>query len=177
MKLTRFLAPLLLCLPVSAETVIAGRDSLIDDGSPDGWSGLFVMEPVISGPGGIDLGTVTTFNFWADSNRADGLHHVTPILVRRSGGAYRIHGIGTSHAPNSPGLQSEAFGLTAGSDQVDMSDSSTYHIAVLQQWDGGDDNGGGLIPFGGSGGGGMFVENTAGPNHVPVVNDVVGRTP
>ena len=175
MKLIRFLAPLLLCLPVSAETVIAGRDSLDDNGTTDGWSGLFVMEPIISGPGGIDLGTVTTFNFWADANRADGLHHVTPILMRRSGGVYRIHGIGTPHAPNSPGLQSEPFGLTAGSDQVDVSESSTYHIAVLQQWDGGDDNGGGLIPFSGSGGGGMFVENTPGPNHEPVVNDVVGR--
>ena len=124
MKLTRFLAPLLLCLPVSAETVIAGRDSLIDDGSPDGWSGLFVMEPVISGPGGIDLGTVTTFNFWADANRADGLHHVTPILVRRSGGDYRVHGIGTPNAPNSPGLKSAPFGLTAGSAQVDLGDGS-----------------------------------------------------
>ncbi|MCH2064922.1 MAG: lamin tail domain-containing protein [Roseibacillus sp.] len=175
MKLTPLLTLLLLCLilPVPAETVIAGRNSLDDNGGTDGWSGLFVMDPAITGPGGIDLGTVTTFNFWADSNRADGLHHVTPILVRRSGGDYRVHGIGTPNAPNSPGLKSVSFGLTAGSAQVDLGDGSTYHIAVLQQWEGGDDNGGGLIPFGGSGGGGMFVENTPGPNHEPAVNDAV----
>ena len=126
-----------LVLPAPAETVIAGRNSLDDNGGTDGWSGLFVMEPAIAGPEGTDLGTVTTFNFWADAARADGLHHVTPILVRRSGGDYRVHGIGTPNAPNSPGLKSEPFGLTAGSDQVDLGDGSTYHIAVLQQWEGG----------------------------------------
>lgn len=173
--LTRLLLPVLLLLPVwsAGESVITGRDPLVDDGTPDGWSGLFVMTPPIAGPEGINEGMVTTFNYWAEASRADGRHEVTPILVRRSEGAYRVFGVGTKRVPDSPGPKSVPFELVEGSDRVDLSDGSTYHIAVLQQWEGGDDNSGSLIPFGNSGGGGMFVENTRGPDHVPLIGDEI----
>ena len=172
-----FLIPLLLVPSlVTAQTMIAGRNPLVDDGDPDDWSSLIVMTPAITGPGGgIEQGTVTIFNFWADSSRADGLHHVTPILVRRSGGSYRIAGIGATRSPLSGGAKSEPFALSAGSDRVDLSGAAAYHIAVLQQWSGGDDDGGSLIPSGESGGGGMFLENTVGPSHVPARGDIVGN--
>lgn len=171
----RLLLLLLLLVPTwtVAETVIAGRDPLIDDGTPDGWSGLFVMTPPITGPEGIDQGAVTTFNFWAEASRADGRREVTPILVRRSEGKYRVFGIGATTKPTSPGLKSVPFGLVEGSDRVDLTDGSTYHIAVLQQWEGGDDNGGSLIPFSNVGGGGMFVQNTRGPDHVTMIDDEI----
>jgi hypothetical protein len=133
------------------------------------------MTPPIAGPGGgATRGIVTTFNFWAEAGRADGSRRVTPILVESTAGNYRVIGVGTTLAPLSSGEKSEPFGLTLGTDQIDLAGGSSYHIAILQQRDGGDDNSASLIPFGNAGGSGMFVQNTVGPNHVPQLNDAVG---
>ena len=176
----KFLLTLALAVPGSAgaASVIAGLDPLSDVGGADGWSGVSVLETPIGDPGdGSTMGTVTKFNFFADPGRSGTLslleHRVTPLLIEFDGIDYKIVGIGTERTPTSDGEFNFDFGLISGTDQVDTASPNTFHIAVLQQRDNVDDVGSGAIPFGGAGGGGMFQMNVAGPNHMPMVDDVV----
>lgn len=186
-KKLRFAAGLLaLCAFVAlssaayAETVIHGPDPVVNTGAPDGWSLLNVFtDPIVAPSPTNTLGLMTTVNYWAE--RGDGAHRIQPLLVKFEGGVYEIIGVGTEHAADANGLQADIpFGLTEGTATFDTSTPGvTYHSAVLQQVDGGDQgpaggpiNTGATIPFGDAGGN-AFVQDTVGPNHDPNPGDVV----
>ena len=184
-KKLRFAAGLLaLCSFVAlssaayAETVIHGPDPVVDAGGPDGWSLLNVFtDPIVAPSPTNTVGMMTTVNYWAD--RGDGAHRIQPLLVKNEGGVYTIIGVGTEHAADANGLHTIPFGLTEGTDTFDTSTPGvTYHSAVLQQVDGGDQeragdliNTGATIPFGGPGN--ALAQDTVGPNHDPNPGDVV----
>ena len=158
----------------TAATVIAGLDPILDNGAPDGWSGVSVLETPITDPGdGTTIGRVTNFSYWDD--RGTGTHTVQPLLVQNDGGLYTIIGIGEPHTPlGGPGLQSEPFSLASGTDTLDTSTLGiTFHIGVLQFDPGaGEDSNDGTIPFANDGGGGMFQMNVP-DSHIPSIDEVI----
>lgn len=157
---------------VFALPVTHGIDPVAGTGGPDGWSGITVLSDAIDLGG---VGQADTVNYWAV--RGDGGHRITPLLLANSAGVATIIGIGTEHTALANGAQSIPFGLTSGTDLIDTNTAGvTYHIGVLQQRDDVDDDEGGTIPFDGDGGNGMFQGNTVGPNHVPLIGDVVPPT-
>nr|MCS5539409.1 hypothetical protein [Roseibacillus sp.] len=156
-----------------AALVIHGKDPIDTIGTPDGWSGIASFTtPIEAPPEGPSTGMVVSWTYGVGGGRSQGAH-VTPLLLERDGGVYSIIGIGETREPARDSVFEEEFSLQEGTDTFDTASGSTYHMAVLQQRDGGDDNAGGVIPFAGGGGAGMFYQNTVGPSHVASVDDVV----
>ena len=176
-------------VPTARKTFIAGREDLvdedgeaIDDGTPDGWSGLTVIETPIPVVDGQTEGQVTEWNYITSGDRIDGVeleeHHVTPVLVKYDPDAdeYLVVGVGAEHTPNQDGAQLDIpFDVQKGSAEFVAGEDSTYHIAVWQRRDDVDDDSGGVIPFAGSGGPGMFQMNQDGTFYEPEVDDLVDR--
>ena len=172
----------------SVAFVTVGRPDLvdedgevIDDGGPDGWSGISVIEtPIPESDDGQTQGTVSSWNYITDSGRVGSVenleYHVTPLLIESDGDEYRIAAVGEAHTPSEGGAQlGIPFTPIDGSAEFDVSGDLTYHIAVLQQREEVDNGNGGVIPFAGAGGPGMFQMDTPGPDHEPAVGDPIDR--
>ena len=128
-------------------------------GSPDGWSGITVLETAIIDsstlPGAGDLVEILEVSMLADAGRAGGTHHLIPLLVNS---ANEIAWIGPELTPTQSGHN--IFPIT-GADQIDVS-TETYRLGVWQWNEGVNNSAGGTIAFAGSGGGGMFQQDIDG---------------
>ncbi|MFM1561544.1 MAG: hypothetical protein ACKJSK_19740, partial [Roseibacillus sp.] len=132
---------LLACSGVApAALVIHGKDPIDTIGTPDGWSGIASFTtPIEAPPEGPSTGMVVSWTYGVGPGRSQGAH-VTPLLLERDGGVYSIIGIGETREPARDSVFEEEFSLQEGTDTFDTASGSTYHMAVLQQRDGGDDN-------------------------------------
>ncbi len=162
---------------------IAGAATIIGDGaerpfatggSPDGWSGISVLETAIidsdTVPGVGDLVEITEVSMLAAADRAGGSHHLQAILIDSSN---QIAWISPELTPTQVGHN--VFPII-GADLVDVS-AETYRLGVWQWNEGVDDNAGGTIAFAGGGGGGMFQQNlngTLGAGAISIGHDVAG---
>jgi hypothetical protein len=128
-------------------------------GSPDGWSGITVLETAIIDsstlPGAGDLVEILEVSMLAAAGRAGGTHHLIPLLVNS---ANEIAWIGPELTPTQPGHN--VFPIT-GADQIDVS-TETYRLGIWQWNEGVNNSAGGTIAFAGSGGGGMFQQDIDG---------------
>lgn len=157
-----FAALILMCCAIAVDADIIGEVPLTDVGTPDGWSGITVMD----GYGGIPAGqNVVTVNYGAVADRADGTRHIQPLIAKEEGGAYTIWEVGPVDTPTSGGVYSVPWTSSAI-----PNDGNTYHPAVWQWEDGVDNVTGGTIPFG-DGGSGMFQSDRDGTTYVPAAGD------
>ena len=157
-----FAVVVMMCGALSVSADIIGEDPLSDDGSPDGWSGISIM----NGYGGIPAGqNVVTVNYGANVDRADGTRHIQPLIAKEEGGLYTIWEVGPVETPMGGG---SSFSWTSS---AIPDDGNTYHPAVWQWAEGVDDDAGGTIPFAANGGSGMFQSNRDGTTYVPAVGD------
>ncbi len=176
--------PILTSLSILAGgATIAGAATIIGDGavrpfasggSPDGWSGVSVLETAIIDSTTVDgVGTlveITEVSMLAGADRAGGTHHFAPILIDSSN---QIAWIGPELTPTQPGHN--VFPVT-GAELIDVT-TETYRLGVWQWNEGVDDNAGGTIAFAGGGGGGMFQQNlngTLGAGAIEIGQDVAG---
>ena len=176
--------PILISLSILAGgATIAGAATIIGEGearpfasggSPDGWSGVSVLETAIidstTVPGVGDLVEIMEVSMLAGAGRAGGNHHFIPLLVDSLD---QIAWIGPELTPTVDGLNT--FPIT-GADPIDIS-TETYRLGLWQWNDGQDDNAGGTIAFAGGGGGGMFYQNlngTLGADAISIGHDVSG---
>ena len=154
--------------PTNTNDVLVPAGVLIGDGaerpfdtggSPDGWSGITVLETAIIDsstlPGAGDLVEILEVSMLADAGRAGGTHHLIPLLVNS---ANEIAWIGPELTPTQSGHN--IFPIT-GADQIDVS-TETYRLGVWQWNEGVNNSAGGTIAFAGSGGGGMFQQDIDG---------------
>ena len=136
-----------------------GERPFTSGGSPDGWSGVSVLEAAIIDsstlPGAGDLVEILEVSMLAGSGRHGGTHHLIPLLIDSSD---QIAWIGPELTPTQ--LGHNVFSIT-GADPIDVS-TETYRLGVWQWNDNVDDSAGGTIAFAGGGGGGMFQQNLAG---------------
>ncbi len=161
-RLFSFAAIILICCALTASADVIGEDPLSDEGTPDGWSGISIM----NGYGGIPAGqNVVTVNYGANVDRADGSRHIQPLIAKEEGGEYTIWEVGPVETPTGGG---SSFSWTSA---TIPGDGNTYHPAVWQWADGVDNEAGGTIPFAGAGGSGMFQSDRDGTSYVPAVGD------
>ena len=150
---------------MASSAVLVGLDPLTDNGGPDGWSGITILETPIEG-----VGTVTDWAFYADDQRAaaqPGENYATPlILSRNSEGAVSILGVGAEVQVNVAGVHQQAFDVQSGSADFGGDASLEYLGGVWQRRDGVNNDAGGIIPFG-DGGQGMFQIDQDGATYVP----------
>ena len=151
-----------------------GAERPFTGGTPDGWSGVGVLETAIIDdstlPGAGDLVEILEVSMFAGAGRAAGSHHFMPLLVDSSN---QIAWIGPELTPMQDGHN--VFPIT-GADPIDVS-TETYRLGLWQWNDGQDDNAGGTIAFAGGGGGGMFYQNlngTLGADAISIGHDVAG---
>jgi hypothetical protein len=150
-------------LGVAAQAAVVGAPSPLAEGSPDGWSGVTVM----NGYGGLPSGElVSTVNFYASAGRADGNHNFQPLIAKQEGDAITIWDVGPVSTPNAGGEHSVTWGS-----KLIPADGNTYHPAFWQWNTGVDDTDGGMVAFGGDGGSGMFQQNRDGTSYVPAIGD------
>ena len=137
---------------VSGQTFI-GAELPLEDGTPDGWSGV----PVMFGhelPAGESVNTV---HYYAADTRdidiEDELYTVVPLIVRQEDGSvddgegvFSIFDIGPAHIPTEAGENEFAWGS-----QPIPDDGHLYHPAALQWADSADNTNGGVIAFGENG--------------------------
>ncbi len=128
-------------------------------GGADGWSGVSILNSAIidksTVPGGGDTLEVTEVSMLAAAGRAQGSHHLVPLLINSSD---EIAWIGPQLTPTQDGHN--VFPIE-DADLVDVS-TETYRLAVWQWNEGVDDSDGGTVAFAGSGGEGMFQQNLDG---------------
>jgi hypothetical protein len=167
--------------PTNTNDVLVPAGVLIGDGaerpfdtggSPDGWSGISVLETAIIDnstlPGAGDLVEIMEVSMLAGAGRAGGTHHFIPLLIDSSN---QVAWIGPELTPTQPGHN--IFPIT-GTDLVDVS-TETYRLGVWQWNEGVNNSAGGTIAFAGSGGGGMFqqdVDGTLGADGVSIGHEV-----
>ncbi len=159
----------------AANTMIVGTDPIEEVGTPDSWDGIAVLTTPIEGPPGETLGIVSSFNFFAAPDRVDPAGLLTPLIVKNSGGAFTIAGMGQQIEVTEGGIQSVPFQLADGTDTIDLSGGDSYHIAIAQERDNetpANNAAGGIVPFAAEGGKGMFYFDTE-PPHAPQVGDEV----
>ena len=156
----------------NAATVIGeGAASPFNGGTPDGWSGVSVMNTAVidsSTEGG--LVEVTEVSMFAGAGRAAGSHHVQAILVDSSN---QIAWIGPELTPTQDGLN--VFPIT-GAGTIDAT-GGPLRLGLWQWNEGQDDNAGGTVAFANNGGGGMFQQNldgTLGAGAISIGHDVSG---
>jgi len=141
----------------NAATVIGeGAESPFTGGTPDGWSGVSVMNTAVidsSTEGG--LVEVTQVSMFAGAGRAGGSHHLQAILVDSNN---LITWISPELTPTQEGLN--VFPIS-GAGTIDAT-AGDLRLGVWQWNDGQDDNAGGTVAFAGGGGGGMFQQNLNG---------------
>ncbi len=158
----------------NAATVInEGADSpFTAGGSPDGWSGVSVMETAIidsSTEGG--LVEVTQVSMFAGAGRAGGTHHFQAILVDSNN---LIAWISPELTPTQDGLN--VFALS-GAGTIDAT-GGDLRLGLWQWNDGVDDSAGGTVAFAGGGGGGMFQQNlngTLGAGAISIGHEVTSQ--
>jgi hypothetical protein len=161
-KILTFAWAILLVSALSLHAAVVGEASPLADGTPDGWSGITIM----NGYGGIPAGEmVTTVNYYASQGRADGNHNVQPVIAKQVGGAYTIWDIGPVATPATAGEHSFAW-----QSQVIPNDGNLYHPGFWQWQNGVDNTDGGLVAFG-DGGSGMFQQDQDGTSYVPAIGD------
>ncbi|MED5419655.1 MAG: hypothetical protein VYA27_13185, partial [Verrucomicrobiota bacterium] len=143
---------------------IAGAATIIGEGAarpftggtPDGWSGVTVLETAV-----IDSNTegglveITEVSMFAGGGRAGGSHHLQAILVDSNN---LITWISPELTPTQEGLN--VFPIT-GAGTIDAT-GGPLRLGLWQWNDGQDDNAGGTVAFAGGGGGGMFQQNLNG---------------
>ena len=145
----------------SLNAATVGESPLAGGGSPDGWSGITVL----NGYGGLPAGeSVSTFNYYAA--RSGGDNNVQALIAKQEGDVYTIWEVGPIGTPDVDGEHSLAWGSS-----TIPSDGNTYHPAIWQWKTGVDDAEGGLVPFNGGGGSGMFQQNQNGTEYVPAVGE------
>ena len=151
-----------------------GAERPFTGGTPDGWSGISVLETAIIDdstlPGAGDLVEIMEVSMFAAAGRASGSHHFQAILIDSSN---QIAWIGPELTPTQDGHN--VFPIT-GADLIDVS-AETYRLGLWQWNDGQDDNAGGTVAFAGGGGGGMFYQNlngTLGADAISIGHDVAG---
>ena len=141
----------------NAATVIGeGAASPFTGGTPDGWSGVSVMNTAVidsSTEGG--LVEVTQVSMFAGAGRAAGTHHLQAILVDSNN---LIAWISPTLTPTVDGLN--VFALS-GAGTIDAT-AGDLRLGVWQWNEGVDDSAGGTVAFAGGGGGGMFQQNLDG---------------
>ena len=155
------LTPIILLLGgfsmANAATVIGeGAASPFTGGTPDGWSGVSVMNTAVidsSTEGG--LVEVTQVSMFAGAGRAGGTHHLQAILVDSNN---LIAWISPTLTPTVDGLN--VFALS-GAGTIDAT-AGDLRLGVWQWNEGVDDSAGGTVAFAGGGGGGMFQQNLDG---------------
>ena len=156
----------------NAATVIGeGAAAPFNGGTPDGWSGVSVMNTAVidsSTEGG--LVEVTEVSMFAGAGRAAGSHHVQAILVDSSN---LIVWISPQLTPTADGLN--VFPIS-GAGTIDAT-GGDLRLGLWQWNEGQDDNAGGTVAFAGNGGGGMFQQNlngTLGTGAISIGHDVSG---
>ena len=155
-----------------AATIInEGAASPFNGGTPDGWSGVSVLETAI-----IDANTegglveITEVSMFAGAGRAAGSHHVQAILVDSSN---LIVWISPQLTPTADGLN--VFPIS-GAGTIDAT-GGDLRLGLWQWNEGQDDNAGGTVAFANNGGGGMFQQNlngTLGTGAISIGHDVSG---
>ena len=151
-------------------------DADLAAGTPDGWSGLTVIEVPLSGGSSVQ---VTDFSFYANDTRgAAGTHYVTPVIVSRPQGsvpgtAGTIVGIGAEVQVTSAGVNNHPFSVTSGFDTINLTGADEFLPGFWQRAEGADDVDGGVVDFGADSGPGMFQQNLDGLTYVPMIGDLV----
>ena len=165
MKRNLFVAALAaLTMAAFANADVIGEPGPFGTGDVDGWSGITVMEGYGSIPAGQN---VSGYNYFAHEDRADGNHHVQPLVVKDEGGAFSIWEVGPVSTPNAGGDHSGAW------TSATVPDDGNRYLAAFWQWNEGVNNeAGGVVPFG-SGGAGMFQHDADGTSYVPAAGDPV----
>ena len=141
-------------------------------GSPDGWSGVSVLETAVidsSTEGG--LVEVTQVSMFAGAGRAAGTHHFQAILVDSNN---LIAWISPTLTPTQDGLN--VFALS-GAGTIDAT-GGDLRLGVWQWNEGVDDSAGGTVAFAGGGGGGMFQQNlngTLGADAISIGHEVASQ--
>ena len=151
--------------------IIGTENEELDDGTPDGWSGV----PVFNGedyalpPGQ----SVNSIDYYASDGRFDtvdaGIHHATFLIAQLDipdDTFATIWAVGPTVTPEETGLNSVEW----GSDPIP--DDGLHYVPAFVQWhEDGDNSNGGLIPFGGENGLGMFYFDVDGNDYVPEVGE------
>jgi len=142
-----------------------GETDLSDAGDPDGWSGISYL----SGYGSIPAGEqVTSWEFYADADRADGVHNAQPVVIRDDGTELSIFDAGPVSSPTAEGIVTNAWGSAAI-----PGDGASYYAGAWQWNTGVNNEAGGLIPFAGAGGLGMAQIDLDGTTFVPAAGEVL----
>ncbi len=150
---------LLLSLFVTCPTVLqaefVGAELPLEDGTPDGWSGVPVMYGNVL-PAGESISTVRYYTADARFEAEDGVYHMVPLIVQQEDGSeedgegiFTVWEVGPAHTADGTGEQEFSWGSSAVPD-----DGNLYHPAALQWNDGFNNAAGGHIAFG-QGGDGM----------------------
>jgi hypothetical protein len=150
-------------------------DADLSAGTPDGWSGLTVIEVPLSGGASVQ---VTDFSFYANDGRGGGTHYVTPVIVARPVGSAHgtagiVVGIGAEVQVTSPGVNNHPFSVTSGFDTVNLTGADEFLPGFWQRADGVDNVDGGVVDFGADSGPGMFQQDLDGTTFVPMIDHLV----
>ena len=156
-----FAAILLVCSVTTATAGIIGHNPYSDEGQPDRWSAVSVMYGYRIPAGQ----RITSVNYGASADRADGTRYIQPLIARERDGDYSIWAVGPVETPMGGGSSISWISSTI------PNDGYTYHPAIWQWADGVDDTNGGTIPYAASGGRGMFQSNRNGMSYVPLVGE------
>ncbi len=154
--------------PPEEKEGFVGAPLPLQDGTPDGWSGVPVLYGYQLPPGD----TVEVVRYYAADSREfeveDELYHVVPLIVKQEDGSveggegeFSIWEIGPTHTPTETGDQEFAWGSSPIPD-----DGNLYHPAAVQWQEGVDDSNGGVIAFG-QGGTGMHYFNVDTTDFIP----------